>query len=71
MAARVAAELSGPETRVETIRGGLGELRVAVDGRDIYKANRLLYPRLSTVVNAVRSSLAGGGGAGKGGGGEP
>jgi hypothetical protein len=64
LAARVAAELSGSENRVETVRGGLGELRVTVDGRDVYKANRLLYPRLKTVLNAVRSSLAGEGRAG-------
>lgn len=55
----MAAELSGPEHRVETIPGKLGELRVAVDGVDVYKGNRFLYPRFKTVLKAVRSSLAG------------
>jgi hypothetical protein len=53
----VAAELEGPDTRVQKIRGGLGELRVMVDGQEVYKGNRLLYPRPKTVLAAVRAHL--------------
>lgn len=42
---------------VEQVRGKLGELRVTVDGRDAYVGNRLLYPRPSKVVAAVRARL--------------
>jgi hypothetical protein len=55
----VAAELEGPGTRVERIRGGLGELRVTVDGQEVYRGNRLLYPRTKTVLAAVRAHLGG------------
>jgi hypothetical protein len=55
----VAAELEGPDTQVKKIRGGLGELRVTVDGQDVYKGNRLLYPRAKTVLAAVRDYLGG------------
>lgn len=55
----MAAELEGPDTRVEKIKGGLGELRVTVDGQDVYKGNRLLYPRPKTVLAAVRARLGG------------
>lgn len=59
----MAAELEGPDRHVEKIRGGLGELRVTVDGRDAYKGNRLLYPRPKTVLAAVRAYLGGKAGA--------
>jgi len=59
----VAAELEGPDTRVEKIRGGLGELRITVDGHEVYKGNRLLYPRTKTVLAAVRAHLGGTAGA--------
>jgi len=55
----VAAELQGPDVKVERVRGKLGELRVSVDGRDVYVGNRLLYPRPSKVVAAVRAWLGG------------
>jgi hypothetical protein len=50
----VAAQLEGPDIRVEQVRGKLGELRVAVDGRDAYRSHPLLYPRPSKIVAAVR-----------------
>jgi len=54
----VAAALRGdPDLRVELARGGFGELRVSVDGREVYKASRLLYPRAARVVQKVRASL--------------
>jgi len=59
IAARVAAQLQGADTQVETHRGKLGELRVTVDGRDVYAGSRFLYPRPKTVLTAVRGWLAG------------
>ena len=54
----MAAALRGdPDLRVELARGGFAELRVSVDGRDVYKASRLLYPRPARVVQKVRASL--------------
>ena len=46
-----------PDLRVELARGGFGELRVSVDGKDVYEASRLLYPRPARVVQKVRTSL--------------
>ena len=57
IAARVAAQLEGPDTRVQKLRGKIGELRVTVDGQDVYKGNRLLYARPRTVLAAVRAWL--------------
>jgi hypothetical protein len=53
----VAAQLEGPDRRVQKLRGKLGELRVTVDGQDVYKGNRLFYPRPKTVLAAVRAHL--------------
>jgi hypothetical protein len=55
----VAAQLEGPDRSVQKIPGGLGELRVTVDGRDVYDGSRFLYPRPKTVVAAVLAHLAG------------
>ena len=58
IAARVAAVLSKDTTlRVRREKGGMGELRVAVDGNDVVDSNRLWYPKPSSVVNKVRSYL--------------
>jgi len=54
----VAAQLEGPDVEVKKFRGGLGELRVTVDGKDAYKSNRFLYPSPTTVVNAVKEWMA-------------
>jgi hypothetical protein len=54
----VAAELqkeSGVE--VELRRGGLGELRVEVDGIEVYRTNPLWYPPVGSVLKKVRGSL--------------
>jgi hypothetical protein len=54
----VAAELRrDQEVQVETVRSGLGELRVSVDGKDVVTTNRLLYTRPSRVVERVRAHL--------------
>ena len=55
----MAAQLEGPDRRVQKIHGGLGELRVTVDGKDVYDGSRFLYPRPKTVVAAVRAHLKG------------
>jgi len=54
----VAAQLRRlPETQVTLVRGGLGELRVAIDGEDAYDGNRLWYPLPRQIVAAVRRHL--------------
>jgi len=59
MAARVAAELKQDENvQVETVRGGLGEFSVRLDGREVVKTNPLWYPSGGNVVREVRSLLA-------------
>lgn len=59
IAARVAAELErDPDLTVRRESGGLGEIRVTVDGVDAVDSNRLLYPRPSTVIAKVRAHLA-------------
>jgi hypothetical protein len=49
----VAAALERKGQHVELKSGGLGELRVSVDGRDAYVASRLWYPRPRKVLAAV------------------
>jgi hypothetical protein len=56
----VAAQLGEDRTlNVQRIKGGLGELRVTVDGVDVVTTNRLLYPTPSAVVERVRAYLSG------------
>ena len=60
MAARVAAELSKePDTHVETVRGGLGQFDVFVDGQIVVKTSRLWYPGLRRAVARVQAALRG------------
>ena len=59
MAARVASRLreeSGVE--VETVKGGLGEFSVSIDGRKVIDTNRLWYPSPSKIVNQTKELLA-------------
>ncbi len=58
MAARVAARLR-EETGlpVETARGGLGELKVTLDGEELYASSRFWYPTVQRVVGEVRGKL--------------
>jgi hypothetical protein len=59
MAARVAAELKKErDVQVETVRGGLGEFAVRIDGQRVVDTNRLWYPRPSKVISQVRTLLA-------------
>lgn len=59
MAARVASRLreeSGVE--VETVKGGLGEFSVSIDGRKVIDTSRLWYPSPSKIVNQTKELLA-------------
>ncbi|HEU5163299.1 MAG TPA: hypothetical protein VFV54_09165 [Thermoanaerobaculia bacterium] len=59
IAARVAAALElDPTLSVRRASGGLGEVRVSVDGVDAVDSNRFLYPRPSTILAKVRAHLA-------------
>ena len=58
IAARVVAELQNEQdVKVDMVKGGLGELSVAFDGKKVYSANRLLYPTPTSVLKKVRSAL--------------
>jgi hypothetical protein len=55
----VAAALSQePDVRVETVKGGLGELSVAIDGAKAFEGSRLWYPTPGGVIKKVRAALA-------------
>ena len=56
IAARVAAQLADdPDVRVTRSAGGLGELRVSVDGTDVLDTK--WYPSPSSVTERVRAYL--------------
>ena len=56
--ARVAAELSAdPSLDVHRHTGGLGELRVQVDGADVVDTHRLWYPTPASVLDRVKVYL--------------
>ena len=58
IASRVAADLrQQADLTVETIRGGLGELSVDLDGVRIFNSSRLWYPTPGSVVQKVREAL--------------
>lgn len=54
----MAAELRRDGASVNLKRGGLGELRVTVDGRDVYDGNRFSYAMPGRIVRAVREAMA-------------
>ncbi len=58
MAARVAAQLK-EETgaHVETVKGGLGEFSVHIDGHKVVDTNRLWYPAADKIVEKIRRIL--------------
>jgi hypothetical protein len=59
MATRVAAELNRDSiVEAETVKGGLREFSVYIDGEKKIDTNRLWYPRPSTIVRKVRALLA-------------
>ena len=56
----MAAQLSADTTlEVHRQKGGLGELRVTVDGTDVVDTYRLWYPTPSSVTARVRTYLEG------------
>lgn len=58
IAARVAANLSQEsDLTVETVKGGLGELSVAIDGSKVFEGNRLWYPTPGGVIKKVLAAL--------------
>jgi hypothetical protein len=58
MASRVAAQLNQENVEVETVKGGLGEFSVFVDGQKVIDTNRLWYPRPSKIVKKIKTLLA-------------
>ena len=59
MASRVAAQLRKEDNvQVETVRGGLGEFSVQIDGRKVIDTNRLWYPTPGKIVKRVKALLA-------------
>ena len=52
----MAAQLTADGLAVTTKPGGWGELRVNVDGRDVYK-RRFAKPAPEEIVEAVRAAL--------------
>jgi hypothetical protein len=55
----VAAQLATDEQLdVHRHRGGLGELRVVIDGHDVVDSSRFMYPTPTSVVRKVRAYLA-------------
>jgi hypothetical protein len=59
MAARVAAQLrTEAGVEVETVKGGLGEFSVTIDGDKVIDTSRLWYPRTGKVVARLRALLA-------------
>jgi hypothetical protein len=58
MASRVAAQLNEDNNvEAETVKGGLGEFSVYIDGQKVIETNRLWYPVPNKVVNKVRGML--------------
>jgi hypothetical protein len=54
----VAAQLGrDPTLDVHRHKGGLGELRVSVDGTDVVDTSRLWYPSPASVVDRVQAHL--------------
>ena len=55
----MAARLRKDGIEVELVRGGFGELRAQVDGRNVYEGHRFLYSLPGPIVRAVREALRG------------
>jgi hypothetical protein len=60
IAARVAAEMKKePGVLVTMEQGGLGELSVSVDGREVVSSKRFWYPNPWSVMRRVREAVRG------------
>ena len=55
----VAQLATDPALTVQRHKGGLGELRVAVDGTDVVDSSRLWYPTPTSVLDRIRAHLRG------------
>jgi len=53
----VAAKLAQPDVKVETVKGGLGEFSVELDGTQVFASNRLLYPTPTKVIQKVKEAM--------------
>ena len=54
----MAADLSQePDLKVETIKGGFGELSVGIDGSKVFEGSRLWYSTPGGVIKKVRAAL--------------
>ena len=59
MASRVAAQLNQESNVVaETVKGGLGEFSVYIEGQMVIDTNRLWYPAPSKIVKKIEALLA-------------
>lgn len=59
MASRVAAQLNKEKNvEVGTIKGGLGEFSVFLDGQKVIDTNRFWYPSTNKIVQKIRALLA-------------
>jgi len=59
IATRVAAEMEKEGAQVTLERGGVGELTVSVDGREIVRSKRFWYPNPWSVMRRVRNAVRG------------
>jgi hypothetical protein len=58
MASRVAAQLSKENNvEVETVKGGLGEFSVQIDGQKMIDTSRFWYPTVNAIVKKVQALL--------------
>ena len=58
IAARVAAELKrDSNVDVKTVKGGLGELSVDLDGKRVFTSSRIWYPTPTDVIKKVQAAL--------------
>ncbi len=55
----MAADLSqDPDLSVETVKGGLGELSVGIDGSKVFEGSRLWYSKLNaTETSAIDETM--------------
>jgi predicted Rdx family selenoprotein len=60
VAARVAAEMKKEGADVTLERGGIGELSVSVDGREVVRSKRYWYPNPWGVMRRVRDAVRAG-----------
>jgi len=59
LATRVAAAMKKEAAEVTLEHGGLGELTVSVDGREVVRANRFGYPNPWSLMRRVRNAVRG------------